>query len=40
MKNGLLILWNAIAIFELSKTFWQMGKLPMEDDSENHLKDQ
>ena len=39
-KNVGLILWNAIAIWEMSKTSWQMGKLPMKDDSENHSKDQ
>ena len=39
MKSGLLILRNAIAVFELSKTFWQMGKLPLKDDSENHFQD-
>ena len=38
MKNGGLILWNAIAICEMSKTSWQMGKLIMEGDSEDHLK--
>ena len=38
MKNGWLVLWNAIAICEMSKTSWQMGKLLMKGDSENHLK--
>ena len=27
MKNGGPILWNAIAICEMYKTSWQMGKL-------------
>ena len=27
MKSGRLILWNAIAICEMSKTSWQIGKL-------------
>ena len=40
MKNGGLILWNAVAICEMSKTSWQMRKLPMKDDSQNHSKDQ
>ena len=30
MKNGGLLLWNAIAICEMSKTYWQMGKTPHE----------
>ena len=38
MKNGGLILWNAIAICEMSKTSWQKGKLLMKDDLENHSK--
>ena len=40
MKGGGLILWNAIAICEMSKTSWQMGKRQMKDDPENHSKDQ
>ena len=32
MKNGGLILWNAIDICEMSKTSWQKGKLLMKDD--------
>ena len=28
MENDVLILWNAIAIFEMSKNSWQMGKTP------------
>ena len=40
MKNGGLILWNAVAICEMSKTSWQMGKLFVKGDSENHFKDQ
>ena len=31
MKSGGQILWNAIAICEVSKTSWQMGKLLMRD---------
>ena len=30
MKSGGLIRCNAIAIFEMSKTSWQMGKTPQE----------
>ena len=30
MENGGLILWNAVAICETSKTSWQMGKLLMK----------
>ena len=40
MKNGGLILWSAIAVCEMSKTSWQMGKLPVKGDSENHLEAQ
>ena len=29
-KNGVLMLWNAIAICETSKASWRMGKLPHE----------
>ena len=39
MKNGGLILWNAVAVCEASKTSWRMGKLLMKDDSENRSKD-
>ena len=38
--DGGLILWNAIAICEMSKTFWQMGKLLTKGDSEKHLEAQ
>ena len=38
MKNGGLILWNAIVICEMSKTSWQMGKHLMSGDLENHFK--
>ena len=38
MKSGGLILWNAIAICEMSKTSWQMGKHVTNGDLENHLK--
>ena len=31
-----LIPWNAIAICETFKISWQMGRLRMKDDSENH----
>ena len=34
------VLWNAIAICEISKTSWQTGKLRMNEDLENHSKDQ
>ena len=40
LKNGELFLRNAIVICEMSKTFWQMGKLRMKGDSENHSEDQ
>ena len=40
MKNGGRILWNAIAICEVSKTSWQMGEHLMHGDLEDHLKDQ
>ena len=32
MKGDGLILWNAIAVCEMSKTYWQRGKLRMKDD--------
>ena len=38
MKNGVLISWTAPAICEMFKTSWQMGKLAMKEDSENHSK--
>ena len=38
MKSGGLILWNAIAICEMSKTSWRMGKHVTNGDLENHLK--
>ena len=37
MKNGGLILWNAAAVCDMSKTSWQMWKLLMKGDSEKHL---
>ena len=40
MKNGGLILWNAVAFCGMFKTSWQMGKLLLKDVSENHLQDQ
>ena len=40
MKVGGQILWNADAICEMSKTSWQIGKLSMKDDLENHSKGQ
>ena len=38
MKNGGLILWNAIAFWEMSKTSWQMGKLSTKDDFREQVK--
>ena len=38
MKNGVLILCNAILICEMSKTSWQMGNHLVNGDLENHLK--
>ena len=38
MKNGGLILWHDVAICEMSKTSWQMGKPLMKSDSGNHSK--
>ena len=32
--DGGLVLWNAIANYEMSKTFWKMGKLLTKRDSE------
>ena len=40
MKNGGRIPWSAIAIFDMFKTSWQMGKLLMKGDSEYHSKAQ
>ena len=40
MKNGRPILWTAIAICEMFKTSWQMGKHLMQGDSEKHSKAQ
>ena len=40
MKNGLLVLWNATVICEVSKNSWQTGKLFTKSDSENRLKAQ
>ena len=40
MKDGGLILWNGIAICEMSKTSWLTGKLRMKDDLENRSRDQ
>ena len=39
MKNGGLILWNAIAICETFKISFLMGKLHTKGVLENHLKD-
>ena len=33
-------LWNVVAICGMFKTSWQMGKLHMKGDSENHFKAQ
>ena len=40
MISGGQILWNALDICEMSKTSWQTGKLRMNEDLGNHLKDQ
>ena len=40
MKSGGQIPWHAIAICKLSKTSWQTGNLKMNEDLENHSKDQ
>ena len=40
MRNGGLILWNAVAVCDMSKTSWQTGKLRMTDDLKNHSKGQ
>ena len=39
-KNGGLIPWHAIAIFEMFKTSWQTGKPMVKGDSEKHVKAQ
>ena len=38
-KNGVLMLWNAIAICETSEASWRMGKLPTTDELEKHSRD-
>ena len=38
MKNGGLILWNAIAVCEMSKTSWQMGNHLANGDLDNHFR--
>ena len=38
MKNGGLILWHAIAISDMFKSSWQMGKHLTNGVSENQLK--
>ena len=40
IKGGGQILWNAMAFCEMSKSSWQMGKLRMKEDLENHSKAQ
>ena len=40
MKGGGQILWNAIAFCETSKISWQTGKLRMNEDLDNHVKNQ
>ena len=40
MKGGGQILWNAVAICEMSKISWQMGKFRMSEDSGSQSKDQ
>ena len=40
MRSGGQILWNAIAICEMSKTYWQTGRLLVKEDLGNHSKDQ
>ena len=37
MKNGGLILWNAILICDMSKTSWRMEKIFTKGVSEKHL---
>ena len=38
MKSGGLFLMNALAVCEMSRTFWRMGKLFMKGDLENLFK--
>ena len=38
MKNGGLILWNAIAVCEMSKTSWQIGNHLANGDLDNHFR--
>ena len=38
MKNGGLLLWNAVAICEMTKTSWQLGRHFTNGDLENHSK--
>ena len=40
MRSGGLILWNAIAICEMTRTSWQTGNLKMNEDLGNLVKDQ
>ena len=40
MISGGRILWNAIAICDMSRTSWQTGKLRMDEDLGNHSLDQ
>ena len=40
MISGARILWNAVAICDMSKTSWQTGKLRMNEDLGNPSKDQ
>ena len=40
MKGGVQILWNAIAICDMSTNSWQTGKHRTKDDLENHSKGQ
>ena len=40
MRSGSRVLWNAVAICEMSKNSWQTGFLRMNEDLENHLKNQ
>ena len=38
MKSGSRILWNVVAVCEMTKTSWQMGNLGVKDGLENHAK--
>ena len=40
MKGGGQILWNAVALFEMSATPGKMRKRHVKDDLENHSKEQ